>query len=334
MRISILISTAISLVVLAGVSAQAQTLTVYTYNSFSGKYGPGGAVKERFEASCGCTLEWVLTEDAGTLLARLKLEGPVTRADVVLGLDTNLMAQAKESGLFAPHGINLGGVLDLPVEWTDDTFVPFDWSWFAFVYDSTKLADPPKSFAELVESEDGPTLVIEDPRTSSPGLGLLLWVRELYGDGAADAWQKLRPRIVTVTRGWSEAYGLFLQGEADMVLSYITSPAYHISAENETKYAAAIFSEGHGMQVEVAGIVAASANRELARAFLAFMISEPFQSTIAEGNWMFPARVPDGGLPASFANLGEPPHSFLTPPDVVRDQRRVWIDEWLAAMSR
>jgi thiamine transport system substrate-binding protein len=80
--------------------------------------------------------------------------------------------------------------------------------------------------------------------------------------------------------------------------------------------------------------VAASANWELAQAFLAFMISEPFQSTIAEGNWMYPARVPDGGLPASFANLGEPPHSFLTPPDVVRDKRRVWIDEWLDAMSR
>ncbi|MGE4601813.1 MAG: thiamine ABC transporter substrate-binding protein, partial [Planctomycetota bacterium] len=75
MGISTLISTMISLVVAVSVSvsvsAQAQTLTVYTYNSFSGKYGPGGAVKERFEAACGCTLKWVAVEDAGTLLARL-----------------------------------------------------------------------------------------------------------------------------------------------------------------------------------------------------------------------------------------------------------------------
>ena len=53
--------------------------------------------------------------------------------------------------------------------------------------------------------------MIEDPRTSTPGLGLLLWVRELYGDRAPEAWQKLKPRILTVSKGWSEAYGLFLK---------------------------------------------------------------------------------------------------------------------------
>ena len=79
MRISILTS-ALSLLLAAGVSAQEQTLTVYTYDSFAGKYGPGGAVKERFQAVCSCTLEWIATEDAGTLLARLKLEGPGTRS--------------------------------------------------------------------------------------------------------------------------------------------------------------------------------------------------------------------------------------------------------------
>ena len=36
-----------------------------------------------------------------------------------------------------------------------------------------------------------------------------------------------------MTQGWSEAYGLFLKGEADMVLSYTTSPAYHIAVEKD-----------------------------------------------------------------------------------------------------
>ena len=318
-----------------GAAAQSEKpkLTVYTYDSFTGEYGPGATVKERFEATCGCTLEWVATDDAGTLLARLKLEGSGTGADVVLGLDTNLMAAAKQSGLFAPHGTDVGG-LDLPVVWTDDTFIPFDWGWFAFVYDSRRLTDPPASFAELVEAEDGPTLVIQDPRTSSPGLGLLLWVHEVYGGRAGEIWQKLRPRIVTVTRGWSEAYGLFLSGEADMVLSYTTSPAYHISVENESRYKAAIFSEGHAMQVEVAGIVASSANPELARQFLEFMLSDAFQSAIPEGNWMYPARLPGAGLPEAFAALDRPPRSFMTPPEKVQAERRAWIDDWLAALSR
>jgi thiamine transport system substrate-binding protein len=153
--------------------AERPTLTVYTYGSFAGEYGPGAIVKERFESRCGCTLEWVATDDAGTLLARLKLEGEGTRADVVLGLDTNLMAEAEATGLFAPHGVSITD-LALPVEWTSGTFLPFDWGWFAFVYDETRLPKPPLSLAELVDAEDGPKIVIEDPRTSTPGLGLIL----------------------------------------------------------------------------------------------------------------------------------------------------------------
>jgi ABC-type thiamine transport system substrate-binding protein len=51
--------------------------------------------------------------------------------------------------------------------------------------------------------------------------------------GAGEIWEALADNIVTVTPGWSEAYGLFLEGEADMVLSYTTSPAYHLIAEED-----------------------------------------------------------------------------------------------------
>lgn len=308
-------------------------LTVYTYSSFSGEYGPGAAIKSRFEETCGCTLEWVTSDDAGTLLARLKLEGASTKADVVLGLDTNLMAEAAATGLFQPHGIEVEG-LALPIEWTDDTFVPFDWGWFAFVYDESRLPNPPKSLAELVDSTDGPKIVIEDPRTSTPGLGLLLWMRQVYGDKAGAAWQRLAPKIVTVTQGWSEAYGLFLKGEADMVLSYTTSPAYHIAVESASNYKAAIFPEGHYLQVEVAGIAKSSDDPELSRAFLQFMLSEKFQAAIPEGNWMYPAMTPQAGLPESFKGLAEPEKSLLIAPAEVDHNRRAWIDEWLEAMSR
>ncbi len=307
-------------------------LTVYTYSSFSGEYGPGTTIKERFEVECGCTLEWVSTDDAGTLLARLKLEGTSTRADVVLGLDNNLLAEARASDLFAPHGLD-SGALALPVAWSDDTFVPFDWGWFAFVYDSTKLSAPPASFEALLQ-DGAPNIIIQDPRTSSPGLGLLLWVRSLYGDEAPAAWEKLRPRVVTVTQGWSEAYGLFLKGEADMVLSYTTSPAYHIGVENDAKYKAAEFAEGHYLQVEVAAMTRSSDQPELAGKFLSFMLSDPFQSAIPEGNWMYPAKEQAGGLPKSFETLIKPKKSLLLGDAEIDAGRRTWIDEWLAAMSR
>lgn len=322
---------------LLGHVAQAQpekpVLSVYTYSSFAGEYGPGSTVKTRFEEECACTLEWVETDDAGTLLARLKLEGAGTKADVVLGLDTNLMAEAEATGLFAPHGLD-PAVIALPMPWTDPTFAPFDWGWFAFVYDTTRLANPPASLQELIEAPDGPKILIQDPRTSTPGLGLLLWMREVYGDKAGEQWRKLAPKIVTVTQGWSEAYGLFLKGEADMVLSYTTSPAYHVGAEQDPKFKAAIFPEGHYLQIEVAGITKASDQPELAHSFLQFMLSERFQSAIPEGNWMYPAVALPGGLPGSFAGLGKPEKSLMTPPEEIALSRRAWVDEWLAAMAR
>ncbi len=58
-----------------------------------------------FEETCGCDLKLVGTGDGAALLARLKLEGARSTADVVLGLDTNLIAAAAETGLFAPHGV-------------------------------------------------------------------------------------------------------------------------------------------------------------------------------------------------------------------------------------
>lgn len=313
-------------------AAEKPVLTVYTYESFSSEYGPGKTVKARFEETCGCTLEWVTADDGGTLLARLKLEGERTRADVVLGLDTNLMAEAEATGLFAPHGVAAEG-LALPEPWTSGSFLPFDWGWFAFVYDKDKLKAPPKSLAELVDATDGPTILIEDPRSSTPGLGLLLWMRSVYGDAADAAWAKLKPRIVTVTKGWSEAYGMFLEGEADMVLSYSTSPAYHILAEGKQNYAAAIFAEGHGVQVEVAGMTRTTDTPDLARAFMAFVLSDAFQSAIPEGNWMYPAKTPAGGLPEVFAALPRPAKTLAFPPEAVRDNRRAWTDGWLAAFG-
>lgn len=317
----------------APASAQTKpTLTVYTYSSLVGKYGPGKAVKERFEATCGCELAYVTAEDAGSLVGRLRLEGESTKADVVLGLDMNLAAEAKALGLFAPHGQNTGS-LSVPVAWTDDTFIPFDWGYLALVYDSNNLKAPPASLKQLVDDPKGPTLVLQDPRTSAPGLGFLLWMRQVYGDAAPEAWKKLRPRIVTTTKGWSEAYGLFQRGEADMVVSYSTSPAYHVGAEKKTNVRAAPFAEGNYLVVELAGLTRTAREPDLARRFLAFVLSEPFQSLIPEGNWMYPAVKPPGGLPASFGGLIEPSKALLVSPEEVHRNRRAFIDEWLNATA-
>ncbi|MEP9246168.1 thiamine ABC transporter substrate binding subunit [Enterobacter hormaechei] len=306
-------------------------LTVYTYDSFSADWGPGPVVKKAFEADCNCELKFVALEDGVSLLNRLRMEGKNSKADVVLGLDNNLLEAATQTRLFAKSGVAADAV-NVPGGWKNDTFVPFDYGYFAFVYDKNKLKNPPKSLKDLVESDQKWRVIYEDPRTSTPGLGLLLWMQKVYGDKAPEAWQKLAAKTVTVTKGWSEAYGLFLKGESDLVLSYTTSPAYHIIAEKKDNYAAANFAEGHYLQVEVAARTAASKQPELAEKFLKFMISPAFQNAIPTGNWMYP--VTDVALPTGFEQLNKPQTSLEFTPQQVAAQRAAWISEWQRAVSR
>lgn len=310
--------------------ADRPVLTVLTYDSFVADWGPGPAVEAAFESVCGCDLRLIGAGDGAALLARVRLEAGRGTTDVVLGLDTNLTAAATATGLFAPHGITAR--TDLPVPFDDPHFLPFDWGWFAFVHDRTRMPDPPRSLAALAGSEA--RIVIQDPRSSTPGLGLLMWVKAAHGDAAADIWRGLADNIVTVTPGWSEAYGLFLQGEADMVLSYTTSPAYHLIAEGDDTKAAAPFEEGHYMQVEVAGMLASAPQPDLARQFLEFMLSDAFQSILPETNWMYPAVTPAAGLPEGFAGLHVPERSLLLTPDEAQALRDVAVQEWLDALAR
>ena len=212
--------------------------------------------------------------------------------------------------------------------------MPFDYAHFAVVYDTEKLKTPPTSLKELVEGNPEEKIVIQDPRTSTPGLGLLLWVRAVYGDKAPEAWAKLKDRVLTVTPGWSEAYGLFTKGEAPMVFSYTTSPAYHMIAEGTDRYQAAAFEEGHYLQIEVAGMTTTGAKTRWRRNSSHFMTGPGFQDIIPETNWMFPAGKTDKPLNPAFDKLVKPAKTLIFSPEEVAPNRKAWVDEWLAVMSR
>jgi thiamine transport system substrate-binding protein len=316
------------LLALPALAQDKPVLTVLTYDSFVSEWGPGPIVETAFEAECGCDLRFVTGGDGAALLARLTLEGEGSETDVVLGLDSNLVEQGRTSGLFGKHRVD-SAVLQLPVTWSDDIFLPFDWGWFSLV---GRVGGPrPGSFLELAESEA--TLVIQDPRSSTPGLGLVLWIEAAYGEEAPAVWEALADNIVTVTPGWSEAYGLFLEGEADLVLSYTTSPAYHLIAEGDPGFAALPFDEGHYLQVEVAAKMTSTDEPELADQFLAFMLEDAFQGAIPTTNWMYPVMLPEVGLPEGFESL-RPEVTLFFLPEEAAARRDVAVETWRTALSR
>jgi thiamine transport system substrate-binding protein len=326
---------ALSLALFTSLSLSAEakdTLTIYTYDSFVSEWGPGAKIKTAFEKDCDCTVEWVAIADGVAMLNRLKLEGGTTKADVVLGLDTNLTAEAAATGLFGLHGADVSKA-KVPGGWSDATFVPYDYGHFAIVYDTKKMKQPPKSLDELVNGDASQKIILQDPRSSTPGLGFLLWMKSVYGEKAGEAWAKLKPRILTTSPGWSEAYGLFTKGEAPMVFSYVTSPAYHMTAENTERYQAAAFVEGHYLQIEVAGVIEASPEKALGQTFLSFMLTPGFQNEIPSTNWMLPAGEMSVALPDSFSKIVKPEKTLLYTPEDVNSNRKAWIDEWLAAVG-
>ena len=308
--------------------ANRPVLTVYAPDYFVSEWGPGPSIEEAFEKTCGCDLKF----SAGDLVPRLILEGSSTEADIVIGLNTDVTKKARETGFFSPHEQS-NESLFLPIKWIDNTFLPFNWSYVSFVYDETKISQPPKSFEDLANMKDA-KIVIQDPRSSISGLALVLWIKEVYGDKAEEYWSKLAPNILTVTKGWSEAYGLFTSGEAEIVLSFNTSPAYHISAEGDQTKKAAIFDEGHYAYFELVGKLRNSDQPELAEKFMKFVLSNEFQTLIPFTNWSYPAAQDRSNWPEVFVQLPYPKRAYFLNEAKADKMRKKAIEEWRTALSQ
>ena len=308
-----------------GVDPQNQ-LFIWTTDSFVSEWGPGPEVARVFEEKTGIRITWVNRGSAGIMVSRLLLEGENAVGDIVLGIDQNLAGRILEANLLEAYRPN-GAEKLLPQTILDPYFrlIPMDYSYFAIVYDSERVGQPPRSLEDLTDARFRQNLILIDPRTSSVGLGFFGWVREVYGDGWRDYWRRLRPSILTISEGWSSAYGLFTRGESTMVLSYTTSPGSHLEFEGTERFRAAIFPEGHAMQIQAGGLLRNARNVENAKAFLDFMISPYFQNIIPLTNWTYP--VIDIPLPASFRINPKSDRPLMPAPATEAE-----LNEWAALM--
>lgn len=319
----------ISLLILSSVAlANKPSLNVYTYDSFTSKYGPASELKALFENDCECEVKFLPFQDGVTMFNRIRLEGAKSKADVMLGIDQSVMSEAEKSGLFAEHSLQ-NNAPNLPLAWNNSYFLPYDFGEYAFIYNKTKLVNPPKSLKELVERQDL-KVIYQDPRTSTVGRGLLYWINHVYAQESRTAWETLSKHTVTVGKGWSETYGAFLKGESDLVLSYTTSPLYHQWHEKTDDYVAASFEEGHLVQVEVAGVLKSSKQQQLAQQFLSFLQQPQAQKIIAYKNVMKPinAELAD----KAFSELPEYKTADFQQPN--SDTVREWLKEWQQAVSQ
>ncbi len=116
------------------------------------------------------------------------------------------------------------------------------------------------------------------------------------------------------------------------MLSYTTSPAYHVENEDSRRYKAAIFDEGHYRQIEGLGVVKGAPHPEAAKQFVDFALSETFQSIIPLTNWMYPVRE-DISFPDSYEYAPKPPQSLSLPAQQIDEQRSDWIETWTQTVT-
>lgn len=309
-------------------------LTIYTYDSFVAEWGPGPRIIPKFEEETGYDVTIISAGDAGQVVSRTILEKDNPKADILLGIDNNLLARVLEAEILEPYKPEALSEIPKDLHF-DPTYhlVPYDYGYFSVIYDEKAVEEPPSSLEDLTKPRFKDSLILMDPRTSSPGLGFLLWTIKVYGDDFTRYWERLAPSILTITEGWDAGYGLFTTGEAPLVVSYTTSPAYHLEYEDTRRYRATIFEEGNYIQVEGLGIVKGTPRRKAAEAFVDYMLSEEAQSTLPLTNWMFPVRsgVP---LPDSFSAALQPEKALSHSYKELAEHYDKWIDTWTKQLSR
>ncbi len=306
-------------------------LEVYCYDSFSSEWGPGPSIIESFTEQTGIRVNLHAPGDAVTVLQRLIFEKAEPWADVVIGLDNSLLDTALAEGILEPYASpGLRNVPDHLVFDGSHHLLPYDYGHYAINYDTLFMENPPDSLEDLTAAEYKDQLILVDPRTSTPGLGFLLWTVTVYADEWPAYWKRLRPSILTIADGWSQAYALYTSQEAPMVLSYGTSPVYHVEYEGSGRYAALEFTDGHIMQIEGMGIINGTENRSAAEALIDFMLEKEAQGILALSNIMLPVRK-DVPLPPSFDSVLRPAQ-ILALPSGLEDTGQL-IDRWVEVFT-
>ena len=287
-------------------------LTIFGHNSFVGKGGLGPEIVSLFEKKCQCMLKMIPVGDAGQIISRLELDARRGKSEgqVAVGFDPYTFERAKA---FADPWTNWTPARfdkipsDLKLS---SGFLPYDFGLMTFIADTTQIKGKkivaPKHLTDLLHPEWKRSLLLEDPRTSTPGLLFLIYTHAVLGEKAWKFWDEMRFQWKTLAPGWSGAYQLFMKGEAPMVWSYFTSQAYHRAHGAGTRYEGLVFEDGHPIQIEGAVLIKngfeSQEQKLLAMSFLEFLISPEVQALVPRKNWMMPV-IPDTQLPTDFQSL-------------------------------
>jgi len=325
-----------------GSSENPRELTIMTHDSFS----ISAELVSKYEADHQVKLTFIQGGDAGSALNRLVLtsgENNMPEADVFYGLDNTFLSRGLEQDLFEPYQAENSDAIPENFKLDPENRVtPIDFGDVCINYDKAWFADNnlelPTSLKDLANPMYRNLLVVENPATSSPGLSFLMATIAEFGEnGYLDFWQSLNDNGLTVVSDWETAYytnfsGSSGKGPQPMVVSYASSPAAElIYAETELSESPTGSLVAPGMcwrQIEFAGILKNTANRDLAEDFIDFLLSRDFQEDMPMQMFVYPV-LPEATLPEGFVRASQIPESVATLDSaLIAERRDLWVNDW------
>lgn len=319
------------------------TVRLVTYESFAISAG----TLDAFTDETGLEVQVIKAGDAGAMVNRALLTKENPEADLLFGIDNNLISRANEEDLFVPY--RAAGADELPSDIqqsVDDRATPIDTGDVCVNYDreyfEKKSVAPPARLDDLPKADYKDLLVVQNPATSTPGLAFLLATVATFGeDGYLDFWQSLRDNGVRIENSWDTAYyGQFSGGsgggDRPLVVSYASSPAAEVifaEEDLEDSPTAAVLSTCYE-QIEFAGVLSNSENEAGAKILLDFMLTKTYQEDIPLNNFVYPV-ISDATLPPEFTKFApQPDEAIGMGSEEVAENRDKWVRDWTDLMQR
>ncbi|MBY9000759.1 MAG: thiamine ABC transporter substrate-binding protein [Candidatus Heimdallarchaeota archaeon] len=346
-------------------TANEYLLTIYAYESLLAD--PGYNFVQGYSNYSGIpvdSIHLILVDDANTIVTQAVLEKNNPIADVLIGIDNVLIHTAKQEEILEPYAssslVNISQNLIDNLD-PDMYLLPYDYGIIALWYDTSRINSSSISNINNLTLDDilslglDSKLIVEDPTLSSPGLGFLLWTIAVYGDPEIefegllgrdwrDWWNNATDNL-RITSSWGAAFDLFYSDEENrpIMVSYGTSPAYDVchplwGVGTEVDPPSAVFlSHENGLdnawlQIEGIGLVKDAPNKENAKNFIDWFLSEELQQNIPLNNWMYPANN-QTEIDSCFLDSAINPNevdilNYLISPTMLSNNLDRWKSEW------
>lgn len=324
---------------------ETRTLTVLAHESFA----LSDAVLQKFESDNNVRVNVIKQGDAGQTLNRAILTKDSPEADVLFGVDNTLLSRALAANLFEAY--RPAALSSIPVEFQLDSsgqLIPIDYGDVCLNIDKAYFAEKnlplPKSLKDLTLARYKDLLVVENPAASSPGLAFLLATVASFGEsGWQPYWEALKNNGVKVVEDWNTAYytefsGSSGKGPRPIVVSYASSPPAEVVFADppidQPPTEALVEPQMCFRQIEFAGVMQGTPNRDLAEKWIDFMLSLPYQEDLPLNQFVYPVN-PQAKLPEVFAKwskVADQPATLL--PEDIAQNRDKWVEAWTNTVLR